>query len=339
MLFRLSRDFATLEPLPFRDVSAYQQREKDLENLIATNLFETLFEGMPLLPFFQERNYQAESDIYALDRSGDVVLFELKVGTAGTGALDQLFRYTQAAGQWLYSDIDRKFRGYSGDERPGVSVAEAHQEAFDLRGEERLAPNEFNRAQHMWIVGQAANEGLISAVEFWRDKGLSIDFLPYRIYELHDELVFEFFSKPYDFHRNPALVKGVIFDTCRRFVPDGLQHMCENSRVSAWGDQKHVVHRLGKGDLVFYSHRGTGLVAAGRVAGKVRADGDGELFVDVEFLTPPLTNFEVFPNAMPFSKVKEVMGKDFYWARTIKSPYLSRDEAEKLLAAMLEPWH
>jgi len=34
--------------------------------------------------------------------------------------------------------------------------------------------------------------------------------------------------------------------------------------------------------------------------------------------------------AMPFTKVSELTGKSFFWARTIKVPYLSRSEAENL---------
>ena len=34
--------------------------------------------------------------------------------------------------------------------------------------------------------------------------------------------------------------------------------------------------------------------------------------------------------AMPFAKVSEITGKSFFWARTIKVPYLSKDEAENL---------
>ena len=32
--------------------------------------------------------------------------------------------------------------------------------------------------------------------------------------------------------------------------------------------------------------------------------------------------------AMPFSKVSEFLGKTFFWARTIKVPYLSVEEAK-----------
>jgi len=37
---------------------------------------------------------------------------------------------------------------------------------------------------------------------------------------------------------------------------------------------------------------------------------------------------------MPFWKVKEVLSKNFFWAKTIKVPYLTSDEAEKLISEL-----
>ena len=39
---------------------------------------------------------------------------------------------------------------------------------------------------------------------------------------------------------------------------------------------------------------------------------------------------------MPFWKVREILSKNFYWAKTIKVPYLSSKEAEKLLQELNE---
>src|SRR5438093_7370101 len=115
MLYRLSpsvEGLGTLEPLPFLDASSLQRTEKDLENLLATHLLDVLFEGAPLLPLFQERQLQSEADIYALNRNGDLVIFELKRGVAGEDAVLQAIGYTQRAGRWIYSELDRRYEGY-----------------------------------------------------------------------------------------------------------------------------------------------------------------------------------------------------------------------------------
>jgi hypothetical protein len=98
---------------------------------------------------------------------------------------------------------------------------------------------------------------------------------------------------------------------------------------------KHVY----PGDIVFFSHKWTGLVAAGRVKrGSIKSPDNETFYRDVEFITPIPQKGQAI-NAMPFRKVSEITGMSFFWARTIKVPYLSRDEAEHLakeLKAYLE---
>jgi hypothetical protein len=333
MLFELTDNLSGLKPLAFADFTHYQKSEKHLEELLSSHLFDVLFEGTPLLPFHQERSYQPEGDIYAVNVCGDLVILELKVAIAGDAALDQLFRYAQVAGQWSYGEMDRKFREYRKLAGDGSSLAKVHQNDFNLPAE--LTPDQFNRTQHLLVVGSAADESLIRAVDFWKAKGLPIDFCPYRIFEINGKQYFEFFAKPYDAHANPGTVKCVLFDTCQTYIPDALKRMVEQRRVSAYGDRKDAVNSLSKGDIVFYSHRGFGLVAAAKIVGNGVKKGESgdELYWDVEFLTPIPTTFQA-PPAMPFPMVKKVTGQNFFWARILKVPYLSAVEGERLLTEL-----
>ena len=198
---------------------------------------------------------------------------------------------------------------------------------------------EINNKQRLIIIGSAADDSLINAVDYWKNQGIPIDFLPYRIYELRDEKYFEFFALPYDKHRNPITTKGVIFDTNKSYDEESIWYMMENSRVAAWGDAKRFVEYVYPGDIVFFSHKWTGLVAAGRVKrGNIESPDEDTLYRDVEFITPIPKEDQNIP-AMPFWKVSEITGKNFFWARTIKVPYLTKEEAENLakeLKAFLE---
>ncbi len=336
MLYRLSpapQGLGTLEPLSFLDASALQRTEKDLENLIATHLFDVLFEGAPLLPIFQERQLQPEADVYAIDRNGDLVIFELKRGVAGDDAVLQAIRYTQRAGRWVYPRLDGYYRTYL--QKAGfspVELREAHKEAFQL--DAALEPTNFNRRQHLYIVGNAANEALVDAIDYWKSQGLLLEFLPYRIYEINGTSYFEFFSFPYDRHRNPSALKGVLFDTNHSYDENSVWEMMENSRVAAYGSIKYVVEYLNPGDFVFFNPRLVGLVTAGEVRGAVRREGDEEQYRDVRFLTPVPNRQTGFTKAMTASEIAKVTGRNFFWARTIKVPYLDRDEAQTLLAEL-----
>lgn len=213
-----------------------------------------------------------------------------------------------------------------------VDLRQAHQDAFLL--ERPLELSKFNQRQHLYVVGSAANEGLIEAIGYWKGQGLSVEFLPYRIYDIEGKRYFEFFSFPYDRHRNPAAVKGVLFDTNRTYDEESIWEMMERSRVAAYGDIKYVVDYLNRGDIVFFYHKLNGIVAAGVVVGPVRAEGEEERYRDVRFLTPVPNRQTGIQRAMSAAQVSQATGKSFFWARTIKVPYLDHREAESLLSEL-----
>jgi hypothetical protein len=151
VLYKLSSTngvFDKLEPVAFKDFASFGQVEKDLEHLIAGSILEVLFEDASLMPVFQERQYQAEADVYALNREGDLTIFELKRGVAGENAVHQALRYAQEAGQWTYAELEAKYRQYTGSDS---DLHRAHQEAFDL--EHPLDTKDINNGSSRKRVG------------------------------------------------------------------------------------------------------------------------------------------------------------------------------------------
>jgi hypothetical protein len=37
---------------------------------------------------------------------------------------------------------------------------------------------------------------------------------------------------------------------------------------------------------------------------------------------------------MPAWQIKQVLGRDFWWAKTLKTPYLDREQSQKLLEGL-----
>jgi hypothetical protein len=155
--------------------------------------------------------------------------------------------------------------------------------------------------------------------------------LPYRIYEISGEHYFEFFAHPFDKHNNPKDVKGVLFDTNRAYDQNSIWEMMEKKRVAAYDESRYWVGVLNPNDIVFFSHKYCGLVAAARVKGKLHKSNDNEWYYDVDFLTvvPKRDSGDI--KYMPFSTVVAVTGKNFFWARINKVPYLSKAEADNLV--------
>jgi hypothetical protein len=332
MLYKLEKSkdkFDSITPLPFTGLPL----EKELEDLLAENLWDVLFEGNELMPIFQERCWQPEADIYALNKQGDLVIFELKRDHAGGGAVHQALRYCEKASHFGFSRLQEMFQTYN--DGKVLDLQEEHRAGFDL--EHPLDKSAFNQKQHLIVVGSAGDEELIHNVDYWKSKGLSLSFIPYRVYKIGGDHYFEFFSLPYDLHSNPAHAKGVIFDTNLSYDAESIWYMCENSRVAAFGDQMHIIHYLGKNDIVFLYHKHQGIIAAGKVVtGKVLADDDADaLYQSLEWLTATPTKGAPYI-FMPAWQIKEVLERNFFWARTIKTPYLSTEESAILLKALIE---
>lgn len=325
-----------LEPLPFSDCSQLGIDEKGLENLLANNLLDKLFEDNALMPIHQERPYQCEADIYAVNEKGDLVIFELKCGVVGADAVTQILGYAQTAGQWGYDKLNSYFK----EQNPEKELIDAHKEAFQL--DRALTPAEFNRTQHLYVVGSAADRELVKSLTYWKSKGLSLEFIPYRIYKLGNDkdLYFEFFAKPYDIHTNPGQQKGVILDTNQTYNKECVWDMLKKNRASAYGEQAYFAYYLKRDDIVFLSHKGYGIIAAGKVETEAKEERnedlkeDREAFVNVKWLTKVPTKEQGITNYLSFSKVIELLGHGFFWARTLKTPYLSKEESELLLGEL-----
>lgn len=329
MLYKLTKSnqtFDAIDPLPFSGLPL----EKELEDLLAQNLWDVLFEGSQLMPIFQERSWQPEADIYALNEDGDLVIFELKRANADGGAVHQALRYCEKAGRFGYEKLEGMLRTY----RKGnlVNLQQEHQAGFDL--EHPLDRSSFNKRQHLIIVGSAGDAELIRNVDYWKSKGISISFIPYRVYQIAGEHYFEFFSLPYDQHSNPGQAKGVIFDTNLSYDDESIWYMCENNRVAAFGGIKGIVHSFSKGDIVFLYHKGHGIVAVGEVKSDVKEDkGWDALYRDLKWLTvTPKKGHSL--RAMSAAEIKAVMGFNFWWAKTMKPPFLNKEESATLLEAV-----
>ncbi len=341
MLYKFNKQENCIELMPYYDFEALNKKEKDLENLLANNLSELYVEDGQLMTIFQERARQEEPDLCALDKEGNLVIFELKRGEVQGDTTIQVMRYSQVWGQMSYFEIETFYKKYC--EKNKISfreLNEAHKDAFGLDAPIKI--EQFNKKQKLIIVGRSSDEKLIEAVDYWKSKGLVIDFIPYRIYDINGNYYFEFFSKPYDIHINPKDRKGIIFDTNKTYDEDSIWDMLGKHKVSAYGSVASLVNSFNKGDFVFYYHKGYGIVAAGIVKSEIKNNPDykrdNESYKDVELITPEIKREDEIRRISP-SEVCELLNKGFYWAKTTKVPYLSEEESIKLVNCLKEKYN
>jgi len=323
-----------IEMLPSYNFEDLGGLEKDLEDLLANNLADLYSEDGQLMPIFQERSWQSEPDLCALDKDGNLIIFELKRGIVPGDTTIQVMRYCQDYGQKSYFELAKLYKTYTGND----DLKEAHAEAFGL--DSPLQIEEFNRKQKLVVIGSSADSYLMDAIDYWRHSGIDIDYIPYRFYKIHGETYFEFFAKPYDYHINVADQKGILFDTNKTYGPNDIWDMFKNSKVSAYGSVKSCVNSFNKGDYVLYYHKGVGVVGAGIVksskAKEIKAKE--ELYLDVEMITPVVT-CEDDLECVTVAELRELLNKNFFWAKTTKVPYLSVEESKKVIDFLLAKYN
>lgn len=333
MLYKFNKENKTLNPLEFCDYSELNGNEKDLENLLAENLGDLYVESGQLMSIFQERRWQEEPDLCALDSMGNLVIFELKRGIVPGDTTIQVMRYSQIYKQYTYDDLNRIYLNYSNSP---LELKEAHADAFQL--ETPLREEQFNLKQKMVIVGFSSDTKLIDNVEYWKNAGVDIDFLPYRFYRIADDYYFDFFAKPYDYHPNPKDVKGIMFDTNRYHDENAVWDMFKNSKISAYGKAGRFVERFNEGDYVLYYYTGRGIIGAGKIKSNniYTNKANDEMYKNVELLTPVISS-ESESCIIPPREIKRLLNKkNFWWQSTVKTPYLSAEESNILVNALQE---
>ncbi len=326
--FKQAGKTLSLEAMRFYDYADIGNNEKDLENLLAQNLGKLYAENGQLMPIFQERPFQPEPDLLALDEAGNLVIFELKRSNVNEDTTIQIMRYTQKYGRKEYTELDRLYKGYKGKEDANDILAEEHQVIFGL--EKPLPRENFNQKQIMIIVGSSSDVKLIEAITYWKDKGIDIDFLPYRLYNIHGEMFFEFFAKPYDYHINPKDKKGIIFIINK--TNNVVWDMFKNRRVSAYGEAGVDLNKFNQEDYIFYYYGGKGVIGAGLIkSNKIREDkANEEMYLDVELLTPELRKEEDI-QAIALEDLAKLLGGKNFLLTTAAKPYLSEIDSKILV--------
>lgn len=200
-----------------------------------------------------------------------------------------------------------------------------------------LKEEQFNKKQKLVIVGSSLDVSLMAAVDYWKAKGLDIDFLPYRFYKIGGDIYFDFFAKPYDYHINPRDRKGILFDTNRSHDESSVWDMFAKGKISAYGSAARYINSFNKGDYVLYYHKGFGVIGAGII--KTSAVGEDvqkeELYHTVDLLTPAVKQ-ESELRYITASELCSLLNKNFYFASTVKSPYLSAKEAELVVEELVK---
>ena len=313
MLYEIDKN-KTLQPLEFYSVGDLNKNEKDLENLLVKNLEILFTDNNQLMPIFQERQYQEEPDLYAIDKYGNLVIFELKISNVRENTVNQIMRYAQKFGKMKYKKLNENFKKFN--KKSDNDLQKSHQDNFGL--DEPLSIERFNLHQKMYIIGNSSDLELIETIDYWKKRKVDIDFLPYRIYKINNKNYFE---------------------TNKTYNPKAVFDMMKNEKISAYGDARKFIDYFRKNDYVLYYHKGFGIIAIGQIISEKPQENkeNKERFHKVKILTTKIENEKEMKFLKP-SEITQILEKNFYYASTVKKPYLTIEEVKSLEDELLRKY-
>ena len=321
MIFKIDKQLRTIAPVPYK---SYQGKEKHLEDLVKSLIGCEIFPE--LLVFGNERSFQREADIFAVNERGDLVIIELKIeGHYDRGKVLQAMEYAQLFSRWQYVEMNAHFKKCYHSPKELNDVFEEH---FGYC----LDETRYNQNQRIIIISNSSDLNVVSAVEYWQRRNIDIKEYFYRMYEIPGgELLFELSAE-----RSWGIeYQSCWVNTCVRHFPDAYLDMVLNRKASAYGGRADAIGEWMTKGFVFLFHNGYGIIGGGKGTRKIQtADRNGEkekmIFLD-DFIhgVDPTGSIKQWISS---ATLREITGRDFYFPNTLVG--LSMDEGRRIYAAM-----
>lgn len=287
--------------------------ERALQDILFKSM-DRLFPDDELILLMQSRQWQEEPDLMAVDKNGNLYIFELKAWESNPTNLLQVLRYGQIYGPSKYLDLDTWFKKATD---PSQSLKLAHKGKFGVE----LPEERFNNRQVFVVMTNGLDYRTREAIQYWRTCKLDVRPWVYRVYEGNtDEMLLEISAFRVKDNPYEDIAEGYyILNT--NISNDIMDHndMLNNGKAAAYFDPwKYKIERLSKGDVVFLYQSGVGVVAVGEADGKlVKAPYQGNPdHVDEEYYMKLLRFMPVNP-PMTAAEVKQVTGVNYVFMQTM----------------------
>ena len=289
MLYQLNRkNPEQSEKVAIRQPQHFDIHELQIENFVKSRLSEIVSEEHLML-IGQERQWQEEADLLAIDKAGVLYIFELKRWESRVENLLQVMRYGQIFGRYPYEglqDLARRQKKLEGS----LKLKEAHQKYFDLR--EPIEESEFNLKQHFVLVTNGVDADTISAIDYWSRMGVRISCSPYRLYEIDGNpyIQFDTFNPAGDVVVETS-THYFIVNTNRMRMESAWKEMLGDKaegKAAAYYDRKWAICSIEANSVVYLYHTGVGVIAKGKAKESFKKatyadDADEEFYVPLRF--------------------------------------------------------
>ncbi|MCB9304924.1 MAG: EVE domain-containing protein [Lewinellaceae bacterium] len=298
-------------------------KEEDFQRLMYENL-DVLLPEDELLLIMQSRRWQEEPDLMAIDRNGDLFIFELKAWESQDANLLQVMRYGQIFGQYSYGDLNDLFLKFFPNEK---SLLGAINRKFNTEVKEA----DVNQKQQFVLITNGLDFKTRAAIEYWAGQGVKISSWIYKLYELENQTLLEFET----YRKNPNPYEDIdegyyILNTNSKDGDIDDNDMLNDQKAAAFFEPwKFKIEQLKKGDKVFLYRSGTGIIAKGIATGELikKAYRDNPEHPNEEY-SMKLNKFRILDNPIAASEIKKIAGVNYVFMQTMFS--IDKETGEKL---------
>lgn len=137
-------------------------------------------------------------------------------------------------------------------------------------------------------------------------------------------------------------VKGIMLDTNLSYSNVNEMEMLSQNRVCAYGDADRYIKSFRKGDYALFYSKGRGIIAVGEVTSDEPKEVETEkgLYHEVKMIVPENGNYSyIHDKYISAREIKETLNRGFYFASTIKTPFLNKTQVDLLITALREKYN
>ena len=287
--------------------------ERALQDILFRSL-DRLFPDDELILLMQSRRWQEEPDLMAVDKEGNLFIFELKAWESDSSNLLQVLRYGQIFGTMKYPELDAWYKKSTDSSQ---SLKNAHRAKFSVD----LSEEDFNRKQIFVVMTNGLDRQTREAVQYWRSSGLDVRPWIYRVYTGGtDEMLLEMspfrvFDNPYEDIAEGYYILNTNINNDQQDHDDMLAHGKAAAFFDPW---KFNIARLAKGDVIFLYQSGAGIVALGEADGNlVKSPYHGDPAHPDEEYSMKLQRFQRIDPPLTAAEIKGITGVRYVFRSTM----------------------
>jgi hypothetical protein len=258
-------------------------REKNIENWIADNP-QLIFPNEEILTIGQSISGRSMADVLALDTSGNLIIIEIKRDWSNRKTIGQLLEYAAKFKDVSYERLAEEVKKYDKWEE-----GELYDKFLDFADDKEFPRKDIGKSQRVMIVAPDSDSGLKRIIDWLKDYGVPVEFVPFHIYTDKDNNPKLFMidgvtsspETPEVSDKKEEWAGHWIFNTDETHAPGAYKRMFEKNIAAIWDydDGPKRLEGSEEGDKIMAYVNKQGLRALGTIKDSEVKSGKG-IFLD-----------------------------------------------------------